>query len=292
MGETRDIRYFEETIRRLLKERGQWEMKARKLERKLSAIERNIDGKKELGLCDQYSLEQLGELIRPIVHDIRNQISYINMAHSVILRLLESEKDEALREKIVERVNLSIDSIRYVHNRLSSLSYLGGRIPNPNSILSLGELVRTNIEFFQCRHTDLLFECDLEDEETRVPGDSEAMNQIISNLIMNAIEACAPGAGRIIVRIRPSDSEEDKVELVVADNGIGIEDSEKDLLYELNYTTKSTGYGMGLYIVKKAVEYHKGHIYFTSSRQQGTTFTVTLPRYREEDNDPHKDACY
>ena len=73
-------------------------------------------------------------------------------------------------------------------------------------------------------------------------------------------------------------SENEQFKIVVSDNGIGIEDSLKDLVFEPKFTTKSSGMGLGLPMIKNIIEAYQGSISFTSKKDTGTIFTVILPK--------------
>ncbi|MBF0345525.1 MAG: ATP-binding protein [Nitrospirae bacterium] len=83
---------------------------------------------------------------------------------------------------------------------------------------------------------------------------------LITNLVTNAIEACDPKYGKITVSTKRDDYNPELVNIIVTDNGIGIHKNEVERMYDLHYTTKKMGFGIGLYLVKKAVELHKGTI--------------------------------
>ena len=99
---------------------------------------------------------------------------------------------------------------------------------------------------------------------------------MVTNLVKNAIQAVPDVAEpRILVTVA---SEGDMVKIAVADNGIGIADEFKDKIFEPKFTTKSSGMGLGLGMVKNIVETYKGSIDFTSQPGKGTVFTVRFPK--------------
>ena len=73
-------------------------------------------------------------------------------------------------------------------------------------------------------------------------------------------------------------SENEMIKIAVIDNGKGIEEDLKDLIFEPKFTTKSSGMGLGLPMIKKIIETYNGSIHFTSNKKEGTIFTVTLPK--------------
>jgi two-component system nitrogen regulation sensor histidine kinase NtrY len=108
-----------------------------------------------------------------------------------------------------------------------------------------------------------------------VMADREHLNGIFSNLIKNALQAIpAERKGRIQITLSATF---DKLQVRITDNGAGIPDELKPRMFTPNFTTKSSGMGLGLSIVKRYVETAGGTIWFDSWHDKGTTFVVELP---------------
>jgi len=123
-------------------------------------------------------------------------------------------------------------------------------------------------------------ELDVPESLPAIQGDHHQLCQVVSNLLINALEALGgQGAVRIDARMRPSDQEESppEVELVIADDGPGIPAEIADRVFNPFFTTKPQGSGLGLAIVRKIVDAHDGRIDVTTSEGQGTAFRVNLP---------------
>jgi two-component system, NtrC family, nitrogen regulation sensor histidine kinase NtrY len=108
-----------------------------------------------------------------------------------------------------------------------------------------------------------------------VYADREHLNSVFSNLIKNAIQAIPPGKQGLIKITLGLDR--DVVSVSVSDNGTGIPEDVRNRLFTPYFTTKSSGSGLGLSIVKRFVEGMGGQISFVSDSEQGTTFTLLLP---------------
>jgi signal transduction histidine kinase len=105
--------------------------------------------------------------------------------------------------------------------------------------------------------------------------DKEHLNSIFSNIIKNGIQSVP--SGRVgLIRIH-FDLKADKVIVAVSDNGTGIPDNLKKNLFTPNFTTKSSGMGLGLSIVKRYVENANGRVWFESEMDKGTLFFIELP---------------
>ena len=113
----------------------------------------------------------------------------------------------------------------------------------------------------------------LDAELPRIQIDSNQIQQAFQNIILNAIQAM-PEGGKLEIKTLTS---ENTVEIVFKDTGVGIPRENLQKIFEPLFTTKATGIGLGLSIVKDIVESHKGMIYVESEVDVDTSFTVKLP---------------
>ena len=110
--------------------------------------------------------------------------------------------------------------------------------------------------------------------------DRTQLIRVITNLVKNAIQAMNEvHSPRILVTVA---SEGNQVKISVADNGVGIADEVKEKIFEPKFTTKTSGMGLGLGMVKNIVENYHGTIDFTSQVEKGTVFTVKFPKEVKE----------
>jgi signal transduction histidine kinase len=169
-----------------------------------------------------------------------------------------------------------------------------------SQLLRLGEITRKTLSFYreqtETKNFDLseIVESSLKvhwhrakrqnvDIRKRVPGPAVAsvfageILQILSNLILNSLDALPESAAVLCVRVRTS---QNKVHITIADNGAGIEPSIYKNMFQPHRTTKSQGIGLGLWVSRRIVEKHNGTISCRSSRRSGrsgTTFRLSLP---------------
>jgi signal transduction histidine kinase len=108
--------------------------------------------------------------------------------------------------------------------------------------------------------------------------DLRGIERCLVNLAGNGVDA-TPGGGTVTLRVAPSE-DGSALELVVTDTGAGIPPEARDKVFDLMFSTKgSKGTGLGLAVTKKIVEEHGGTITFTTEVNEGTAFTVRLPKY-------------
>jgi signal transduction histidine kinase len=111
-----------------------------------------------------------------------------------------------------------------------------------------------------------------------IPGDRVQLQQVIINLVMNAIEAMQSVTDRpreLVIRSRQDEPQQ--VLLGVTDCGVGISTEDADRLFTAFFTTKTNGMGMGLSICRSIIEAHGGRLWATANMPHGVTFQFTLP---------------
>jgi signal transduction histidine kinase len=115
-----------------------------------------------------------------------------------------------------------------------------------------------------------------------VTGDRVQLQQLVLNLIMNAVEAMSGVQDRPReMEIRSELTEGGEVLVAVRDSGVGLDAESKDKIFDAFYTSKSLGMGMGLAISRSIVEHHGGRLWAVSNDGPGATFLFTLPRHAE-----------
>jgi two-component system NtrC family sensor kinase len=120
---------------------------------------------------------------------------------------------------------------------------------------------------------------DLQESLPMVECDSSQIQQVILNLVLNGAQAMQPhGGGKLTIRTREL-AGEDTVELSIQDTGEGIAPENLSKIFDPFFTTKAEGkgVGLGLAVLYGIVKAHEGEVEVTSQRNEGTTFTVTLP---------------
>jgi signal transduction histidine kinase len=109
--------------------------------------------------------------------------------------------------------------------------------------------------------------------------DKDQFVRVFNNLIKNAVQSIAPDTeGQIAVRIMDHSNQ---VKIEIEDNGQGIEEEMRSKIFVPYFTTKGTGTGLGLAMVKQIIENHGGSIYFDSEIGKGTCFTIMLPKSKK-----------
>lgn len=220
------------------------------------------------------------EMAKQIAHEIKNPLTPMKLN---VQQLFKSFNDkvpgfEKKLEKFTRNQIEYIDNLSSIASAFSSFAKMPGS--NPSEI-NLPEQITTTLELF--KNTDnISFRIKWPHEnKVVVYADKEQLNGIFSNLIKNGIQAI-PEEREGIIKVNMEISG-NKVIVSVSDNGSGIPEDIQKKLFTPNFTTKTSGMGLGLSIVKKYVEGANGSIWFESAADSGTTFFVELPlRYTVE----------
>ena len=214
------------------------------------------------------------EMAKQIAHEIKNPLTPMKLN---VQQLFKSWNDKVPGfDKMLER--FTKNQIEYIDNLSSIASAFSAfaKMPVTNPVeVNLPDQVKISLELF--KDTDnIVFQVHWPHEsKVIVYADKEHLNGVFSNLIKNGIQSIPPGRdGLIKVNMEVIG---DKVVIAISDNGTGIPEDLQKKLFTPNFTTKSSGMGLGLSIVKKYVESANGRIWFKSEADKGTTFYVELP---------------
>jgi two-component system, NtrC family, nitrogen regulation sensor histidine kinase NtrY len=217
------------------------------------------------------------ELARRLAHELKNplfplQLTVENLAKAK--RLAPAEFDEIFRES-TDTLLAEIGNLKTIIGRFSDFS----KMPKPQlQSLNLNEAVQRVSALFQAQLTQMAhpvsLKVDLADSAPVVLADPELIHRVLSNLVLNAIDAM-PKGGDILLRVR---DESDSGRIEVSDTGTGLSAEERDRLFTPYYTTKSHGTGLGLAVAQSVITDHNGSISVQSEPGRGTTFTIHLPK--------------
>jgi nitrogen-specific signal transduction histidine kinase len=226
-------------------------------------------------------LEGVAELSASLAHEIKNPLASIRSAVEQLARSPFSGKDEQTLARLVMR-----ESDRLSRLLSEFLDFARVRVARvePIDLGLLGASAARLAGASPNRPDGVRVTCDAETGEHIVDGDEDLLHRATFNLLLNAIQA-SPEGGEVHLAVGPALPEHvagtrfdhGAVMLSVIDSGSGIPAEIRDRLFDPFFTTKPGGNGLGLAVVHRAIDAHRGLV-FVDSSQAGTRFTVVLPR--------------
>ncbi|MFJ7184911.1 PAS domain-containing sensor histidine kinase [Lysinibacillus xylanilyticus] len=218
----------------------------------------------------QQALNVVGQMAASIAHEIRNPLTSLK-GFTELLKLNADEES---------RMYLSvIDSeLQRMEQILSELLVLSKPTSMKVELLELDHIVKQVIEFMlpDALMKNIMIQYISPSTQVYIGGNENRLKQVFMNLIKNAMESMNNG-GTITVEMNVIDCA--IVELLIKDEGVGMDSATLQNLFQPFYTTKSTGTGLGLAFVKKVIEEHEGVIGVNSELQKGTCFHLQFPVY-------------
>lgn len=216
-------------------------------------------------------LTAMGELASGVAHEIRNPLNAIAM-------ITQRFQNEFHPKKGVREYKELTSVLRSESARINGIIQQFLKFARPKQI----DRSEVNAEEF-IDHVSTLFRSQAADkhivfthsaERKLLSIDKGLMTQAVLNLLQNALDA-TPKNGTIDLALR---SERNSIIIDVTDSGSGIPEGMRERIFNLYFTTKSTGTGMGLSITQQIVSQHNGTILFRNGEKRGTIFTITLPQ--------------
>ncbi|MGV7206556.1 AAA family ATPase [Oxalobacteraceae bacterium A2-2] len=220
----------------------------------------------------------VGQLTASIAHEVNQPLMSIASNAGASLRWLE--RDPPQLDKVREGMQDIVVQSKRAGQMIRSLQQLTRKAPPAHEVLDLHETIRhiLAISRGELERQGVALELALDAPDSMVVGDGVQLQQLLLNLVVNAIDAMneSPGAQRTLaISSRAGAGRE--IEVRVEDSGTGLSPQVADQLFEAFYTTKANGMGMGLAICRSVVEAHHGRIHAAPRAPCGSSFVFILP---------------
>lgn len=224
------------------------------------------------------------EMARRLAHEIKNPLTPIQLAVQEVHQRLRNvpPEDRKVLDLTLEIVEAEVLTLRRLVKEFSEFARLPQSALEPVSLrgfladleeeLTLSPLGTLGLE--PEGNPNMKVRWDLPATDVQVPLDTQMMRRVLLNLVRNSVQA-ARGRPEVTVWVKAQIG--DRVELIVEDDGPGIEPALRAQIFEPYVTTKNDGTGLGLAIVKKVVMDHQGAVEVQSRDQGGARFVLTLP---------------
>lgn len=212
------------------------------------------------------------EMAKQVAHEIKNPLTPMRLSVQSFQRKFDPT-DAAIHQKVDEYSKTLIQQIDTMSSIASAFSNFAKMPAQQNETLNVVSTVKLALDIFS--ENNIVFSA--EKDKILANFDRTQLIRVLTNLVKNGIQATPPDQENAHINVSVT-TENDLVRIDVADNGIGISEENKAKIFEPKFTTKSSGMGLGLAMVKNIVETYNGSITFTSVLGKGTIFTVTFPK--------------
>jgi two-component system sensor kinase FixL len=236
----------------------------------------------QAALAHAARITTLGELTASIAHEVNQPLTGIVINGEVCLRLLNQQPPQL--DELRGAIEDIISDGRRAGEVIRRLRALSRKDDTTYSPLGLNEVIHETLplvrrELVNCR---ISLKLDLAPDLPTLRGDRIQLQQVITNLVMNAIQAMSPVTGRARDLVIRSGRNDEEVFLAVSDTGPGIDPENMKKVFSAFFTTKTSGMGVGLAICRSIVEAHGGRIRAANNDGHGATFEFVLPIKEEE----------
>jgi signal transduction histidine kinase len=218
----------------------------------------------------------LGQLSASLVHEIRNPLAAVNLNLQLLSRALSENKE------LLSYVNTALQGVERISKIIDvTLSFSRQSEPFIEK-LNLNTVVVSTLDLINhlLRKKEITLSFDLKNDLPLISADSKHLQQIIINLITNAIDAIEK-KGTIALKTYVEDYPENNLKLVcltVEDDGVGIAEEDLDKIFNPFFTKKPSGTGLGLAITQKLLYKYNGTIEVQSRLGEGTAITIKFPQ--------------
>jgi two-component system nitrogen regulation sensor histidine kinase NtrY len=217
------------------------------------------------------------ELARRLAHELKNPLFPLQLTVENLIKAREQSQElfEEIFHESASTLLAEISNLKQVISRFSEFS----RMPQPQwQQVDVNHVVQGVARLFQVQlesRSSGPIACQLDlNAKNPIAGDPELLHRVVSNLVLNAMDAM-PNGGTLTLRTRQSG---DRVSIDVRDTGVGLTPEECARLFTPYYTSKQHGTGLGLAIVQSVISDHGGTVAVKSQPGRGTTFRIELPR--------------
>ena len=213
------------------------------------------------------------EMAKQVAHEIKNPLTPMKLS---VQQLERTWKDggvdfDSRLERFAKTMTEQIDALTQIANEFSNFA----KMPKTEiTSVNIKDSILSVVDLFKKSQTEINFSINSEHENAFVSADKNEFIRVFNNLIKNAIQAIPKNQEGIIKIDILSENKNWKIS--ITDNGVGIPKNSKNNLFVPNFTTKTTGMGLGLAMVKNIIDGIGGQIWFESEENKGTTFFILL----------------
>ena len=248
----------------------------------MDVTERRRAEEERQALAHANRITTMGQLTASIAHEVNQPIAAVVTNAQAALRWLNMQPPNA--EEVRQALDRIVSNGRRAGGVIGRIRALVAKAPPLNDRLDVNEVTREVIALTrsELRSSGTSLQTQLADRLPLVQGDRIQLQQVMLNLILNAVEAMSGSsetARDLLIRTEQDGS--GGVLVAVEDSGPGLQPESLDRLFDAFYTTKPSGMGMGLSICRSIIEAHGGRVWATTNVPRGTVLQFTLPQQGE-----------
>lgn len=213
------------------------------------------------------------EMARQVAHEIKNPLTPMKLSLQYLQKSIAAKADnvEGLTANVVATLVEQIEHLNHIAGEFSQFANIGN---SKSELFNLHEVVN-QVVLLHAINDRIQISWTPTVAKVFINADRTNMNRVFTNLILNAIQA-VPAEKQILIKIN-EEIYEQNVLIMIQDNGNGIEEELQSKIFTPNFTTKSSGTGLGLAMSKSIVEQSKGRIWFETKDGAGSIFYIELP---------------
>jgi signal transduction histidine kinase len=213
------------------------------------------------------------EMARQVAHEIKNPLTPMKLSLQYLQKAINNNQPN-VKELTSNVANTLVEQIDHLSKIAADFSQFANIGNTYIELFDLHDVIGSLKELYRPDH-NIEFKWKPVNEKVIVEADKTQMNRLFTNLFANAVEACD---GNTICKIEVTEEQDNgSIHISIKDNGEGIAPEMQSRIFIPNFTTKSSGTGLGLAMCKSIVEQAKGKIWFETETEKGTTFHVELP---------------
>lgn len=216
----------------------------------------------------------IGELGREVAHEIKNPLNAISMIFQRIRAEFVSNKDGELKKWL----SVSFDEIERLNGIVERFLDYSRPITLKISKVNVADFIGKIAEIFQQEYKETDLHIQVDGNKSLVwYFDIDALTQVLINIIKNSVESFSPEQENRNIRIEYFEKDKEMT-IKIVDNGTGISPDKSEKVWNLYFSTKEHGNGLGLPISRKIIKAHQGEIYIKSSTKSGTEIIIRMPK--------------
>jgi len=212
------------------------------------------------------------EMAKQVAHEIKNPLTPMRLSVQSFERKFDPN-DPEIHHKVKEFSSSMTQQIDTMSSIASAFSTYANMPAQKDETLNLIKITKLALDIFNEDYVHF----DTSEEEIIVKMDRAQLIRVVTNLVKNAVQSVEEkNDPEVVVKVF---SKNKTAVIEVADNGVGIPEQNKEHIFEPKFTTKSSGMGLGLAMVKSIIENYGGKITLSSDSGKGTVFTVDFPKF-------------